>query len=68
MKGLGILLTIAGAICAVIGYMKTSSWEYQLAGAFGASTGSGAKMALYGGIAALVVGVILLIAGSNKKD
>lgn len=68
MKGIGLLLTVAGAICAVIGYMKTSSWEYKMADAFGAPMSSTPTILLYGGIAALVIGVVILIAGNNKKD
>lgn len=67
MKGAGLVLTIGGAICAVVGYIKISSWEYQLAGAIGVPTGSGPSVALYGGISALVIGAILLIVGMSRK-
>lgn len=63
MKLTGLLLTIAGAISAVIGYIKLDSWEYKVANAFGASMSPVPTIALYGGIAALIIGIILLIVG-----
>ena len=66
MKIWGIILSIAGAICAVIGYIQYSSWEYQLASAFGGGD-AGPQVLLYGGAAALVVGIIMLISGVGKE-
>ena len=65
MKGLGIILTIAGAVLGVVGYIKYSSWEYQLASAYGLD--SSAEIMLYGGIGILVVGLILLFVGSGRS-
>ena len=48
MKGLGVIMTIAGAALGIIGYIKYSSWEYQLASAYGLD--SSAEIMLYGGI------------------
>ena len=66
MKGLGVIMTIVGAILGIIGYIKCSSWEYQLASAYGLG-GSGVKVMLCGGIALLVLGLILLFAGGRSE-
>lgn len=48
-KGAGIVLTIIGAICAIIGIVKMNSWEYALAAELGMDT-TQVQMILYGGI------------------
>ena len=65
MKGLGVIMTIAGAALGIIGYIKYSSWEYQLASAYGLD--SSAEIMLYGGIGLLVLGLILLFVGSGRS-
>ena len=66
MKGLGVIMTIAGAALGIIGYIKYSSWEYQLAYACGYD--SSASIMLYGGIGLLVLGLILLFAGGRSGN
>lgn len=60
MKIAGFLLTVAGAICGVIGFVKMDSWEYQLMAELGVAD-SRVAILLYGGIAMLAAGIILLL-------
>lgn len=66
MKMLGWLLCIAGAAAATYGFVQTNSWEYQLAGAFGADT-SNIQFILYGGIASVVIGLILVVCDADNQ-
>ena len=65
-KGAGIVLAIIGAICTVIGFIKINSWEYALAVELGVDT-SRMQMVLYGGIAALLIGIVLIV-GEVRKE
>ncbi len=65
MKNLGIVLSIVGAICAAVGYIKLSSLEYQLSYALGASDGTPNTL-LWIGIVALGVGIIMVISGVRQ--
>ena len=65
-KGAGIVLTIIGAICAVIGIVKMNSWEYALAAELGMDT-TQVQMVLYGGIAVLLIGIVLIVTEIHKE-
>lgn len=66
MKLGGIVLAIIGAICTTVGIVKTNSWEYRLANAFGAQP-SGVGFLLYGGIVIVIVGIILIAKGIKQE-
>ena len=73
MKIPGAILTVLGAIAAIFGYNQMNSFEYKLASALGQSSSAGGAMitiAFYGGIALLIVGVIMLISSflKDKKE
>ena len=65
-KGAGIVLTIIGAICAIIGIVKMNSWEYALAAELGMDT-TQVQMILYGGIAALLIRIVLIVVETHKE-
>ncbi len=67
MKVLGILLMVAGGVCTAIGYTEMESWEYKLGEAFG-YTNTTPSLLLYGGIAAVVIGLILLVCGGKSGN
>ena len=69
MLALGIIIAIVGLAASVYAFVQRSSAEYILASAFGHESAATMDMILYAGIAALVVGVILIIVhfAKNKK-
>lgn len=62
----GVLLILAGGASAVYGVTQNNSWEAQLSSLFSSgSSDPGTMWIIIGGIA-VVVGLVLLIAGITK--
>lgn len=63
-KVIGPLLALVGAICTTLGIIKRTSWEYQLADAFGAASSS-VEIILWAGIIMLLLGIACIIGNAT---
>ncbi len=68
MLGFGIFLSLIGLVGTIYASVQRSSGEYILASAFGAEEAASLDIMLYIGIAALVIGIILVIVHFYNKE
>jgi len=64
---IGVLLMIAGLISTIYGYQMNNSVEAQLNAIFSSGQTNPGMPFIIAGIAALVIGAILLVMGYTKK-
>lgn len=68
MLGAGIFLSLLGLVGVIYGFAQRSSAEYLLASAFGSEEATTVDAILYIGLAALVIGILLLCVHYSKKN